>query len=102
VIKMMGYIESLNVLCQPNLWSVYRFCSGSLLSPSQLLTSLNVISLDLMLLSNMTGTFHLVITLVDARRAWNLSKSPLLSCLRQFSYGPLHYVLILGSPPCWF
>jgi hypothetical protein len=32
--------------------------------------SLNVISLDLMLLSNMTRTFCLVITLVDARREW--------------------------------
>jgi hypothetical protein len=46
------------------------FCSGSLLSPSQLLTSLNVINLDLMLLSNVTETFRLVITLVDTRRAW--------------------------------
>jgi hypothetical protein len=50
---------------------------------------------DLMLI------FHLVITLVDANRAWKLSKSPLLSCLRQLSYVLLCCVLILGSPLCW-
>jgi hypothetical protein len=52
--------------------------------------------------SNLMLVFYLVITLVDARHAWKLSKSPLLSCLRQLSYVLLCYVLIFKSPPCWF
>ena len=46
--------------------------------------------------------FHLVITLVDARRAWNLNKNLILSCLWQLSYVLLRCVLIFRSPPCWF
>ena len=60
------------------------------------------ISLDLMLLLGKTKShvnLYLVITLVDTRRIWKLSKSPLLSCLRQLSYVLLRYVLIFGSPP---
>jgi hypothetical protein len=50
---------------------------------------------DLMLI------FHLLITLVDARHVWNLSKSPLLSCLQQLSYVILCCVSIFGLPR-WF
>jgi hypothetical protein len=45
---------------------------------------------------------YLVITLVDTRRLWKLSKSLLLSCLQQFDYVLLRCVLIFWSPPCWF
>ena len=44
---------------------------------------------------------YLVITLVDTRCIWKLSKSPLLSCLWQLSYVLLRCVLIFGSPPHW-
>ena len=44
---------------------------------------------------------YLVITLVDPRRKWKFSKSPLLSCLRQLGYVLLRCVLIFRSPPCW-
>ena len=47
------------------------------------------ISLDLMLLFGKTKShvnLYLVITLVDTRCIWNLSKSLLLSCLRQLGY----------------
>jgi hypothetical protein len=41
-----------------NLWSVYRFCFGSLLNPSPTFPRLGMsISLDLILLSNMTGSY---------------------------------------------
>ena len=59
--------------------------------------SLDVISLDLILLLSKTKShvhLDLVITLVDTRRIWKLSKSPLLSCLWQLGYVLLHYVLI--------
>ena len=55
------------------------------------------ISLDLLLLLDMTKSdvnLYLVITLVDTRRLWKLSKSILLSCLRQLGYVLLRYVLI--------
>ena len=61
------------------------------------------ISLDLMLLLDKTKSqvnHYLVITLVDTRHIWKLSKSPLLSCLWQLSYVLLRCVLIFGSPPC--
>ena len=60
------------------------------------------ISLDLMLLLGKTKSHanrYLVITLVDIRHIWKLSKSPLLSCLWQLSYDLWHCVLIFGSPP---
>ena len=63
------------------------------------------ISLDLMLLLDKTKShvnLYLVITLVDTRRLWKLSKSLLLSCLRQLGYVLLCCVLIFWSPPCWF
>ena len=46
--------------------------------------SLDVISLDLMLLLDKTKSHvnhYLVITLVDTRHIWKLGKSSLLSCL---------------------
>ena len=61
------------------------------------------ISLDLMLLLGMTKShvnLYLVITLVDTRHVWKLSKSPLLSCLWQLSYVLLRCVLIFGPPAC--
>jgi hypothetical protein len=60
------------------------------------------ISLDLMLLLGKTKShvnLYLVITFVDIRHIWKLSKSPQLSCLRQLSYVLLCYVLIFGLPP---
>ena len=60
------------------------------------------ISLDLMLVLDKTKShvnLYLVITLVDTRRIWKLSKSPLLSCLWQLSYVLLHCVLIFKLPP---
>ena len=63
------------------------------------------ISLDLMLLLDKTKShvnLYLVITLVDARHLWKLSKSLLLSCLWQLGYVLLRCVLIFWSPPCWF
>ena len=47
------------------------------------------ISLDLMLLLGKTKShinLYLVITMVDTMRLWKLSKSLLLSCLRQLGY----------------
>ena len=61
------------------------------------------ISLDLILLLAKAKShvhLYLVITLVDTRHIWKLSKSPLLSCLWQLSYVLLRCVLIFGSPPC--
>ena len=60
------------------------------------------ISLDLMLLLGKTKSHvnhYLVITLVNTRHIWKLSKSPLLSCLWQLGYVLLRYVLIYGLPP---
>ena len=65
--------------------------------------SLDVISLDLMLLLGKTKSqvnHYLVITWVDTRRIWKFCKSPLLSCLWQLSYVLLRCVLIFGSPAC--
>ena len=45
---------------------------------------------------------YLVITLVDTRHIWKLSKSLLLSCLQQLGYVLLRCVLTFWSPPCWF
>ena len=44
---------------------------------------------------------YLVITLVDPRRKWKLSKSLLLSSLWRLGYVLLCWVLIFWSPPCW-
>ena len=44
---------------------------------------------------------YLIITLVDTRHIWKLSKSPLLSCLWQLGCVLLRCVLIFRSPPCW-
>ena len=47
------------------------------------------ISLDLLLLLDRTKShvnLYLVITLVDTRRIWKLSKSLMLNCLRQLGY----------------
>ena len=55
------------------------------------------ISLDLMMLLDMTKSqfnLYLVLTLVDIMHLWKLSKSLLLSCLRQLGYVLLRYVLI--------
>ena len=60
------------------------------------------INLDLMLLLGKTKShinLYLVITLVDIRHIWKLSKSPLLSCLQQLGYVLLRGDLIFGSPP---
>ena len=64
--------------------------------------SLDVISLDLMLLLGKTKShvnLYPVITLVDTRHVWKLGKSRLLSCLLQLSYVLLCCVLIFRSPP---
>ena len=63
------------------------------------------ISLDLLLLLDRTKShvnLYLVITLVDTRHIWKLSKSLLLSCLQQLGYVLLRCVLTFWSPPCWF
>ena len=88
-----------------NLWLAYRFCLEVCLihlQPSHVSGCLSVLVScccstwpDLMII------FHLVITLVDARRAWNLIKNLLLSCLWQLSYALLRCVLIFGSLACW-
>ena len=60
------------------------------------------ISLDLMFLLSKTKShvnLYMVITLMDIRCIWKLSKSPLLSCLWQLSYVLMCCVLIFRLPP---
>jgi hypothetical protein len=71
---------------QLNLWVVPQFCPWSLLKPSSTFPSLGMfISLDLMLLLNMIESLlfnYLVVSLVDARCAWNYAK---IACSVAFS-----------------
>jgi hypothetical protein len=70
---------------QLNLWLHISFCPWSLLNPSSTFPSLRMfISLDLMLLLNMIESpliNYLVVSLVNARCAWNYAK---ISCLVTF------------------
>jgi hypothetical protein len=62
------------------------------------------VSLDLMLLPNMTGS-HVNLSsgnhLGGRKACVELNKNLMLSCLRQFNYVLLCSVLIFRSPPCW-
>ena len=88
-----------------NLWLAYRFCLEVCLihlQPSHVSGCLSVlVSCCCSTWSDLMIIFHLVITLVDARRVWNLNKNLILSCLWQLIYVLLCYALTFRSPPCW-
>ena len=94
----------MSLLYQLNPYLVHWLCPSNLVCfVSNSFKSPNVISLNLMLLLSKTKShvnLYLVITLVDTRCIWKLSKSPLLSCLWQLSYVLLRCVLIFKLPPC--
>jgi hypothetical protein len=91
---------------QLNLRLVHRFCPWSLLTSSPTFPSLGIfISLDLILLLNMIESLVNLSSgnhLGGRKVCIDLNKDLMLCCLRQLSYVLLCYVLISGSPPCWF
>jgi hypothetical protein len=91
---------------QLNLWLVHWFCPWSLLTYLQLLPKSRMfISLDLMLLSNMTKSYGNLSSghhFGERKACVELRKNLTLSRLWQLSYVLLCYVLIFRSLPYWF